>query len=362
MSENGARPILVAFYTDADTVGGAEMSLGHLLHCLGPTIEPVLVGVHEKVVGAVAAFRPGMRTMVLPPVRDKFDVGPIVTHVRALRKLRPDICHANLRTPFSCQYGILGALTAPGVRTLVVEHLPMPTSSALRRWFKRTTSRRTAAHVSVGERSARLVEKYSGLPPGSVRTIYNGIPHAEVKPAPRFAEGPVVGYIGRLDTQKGLDTLVDAVAALDGVTLVLVGDGPQRVALEERARALALDGRFFVTGWITDARRHLPSFDVFALPSRFEGFPLVLLEAMLAGVPAVATPVGSVPESVLDGETGLLVPPDDAAELASALRRLLGDDELRTRMGATGRELVRRWFSAENMAAAYESLYRELTR
>ena len=109
--------------------------------------------------------------------------------------------------------------------------------------------------------------------------------------------------------------------------------------------------------------RRTPSlFDVVALPSRFEGFPLALLEALLARSAVVASDVGSVAEAVRDGETGLLVRPEDPAGLAAAIRRLLADVELRRRLGENGRRLVLERFTADHMVYGFEALYRELLR
>jgi glycosyltransferase involved in cell wall biosynthesis len=115
-------------------------------------------------------------------------------------------------------------------------------------------------------------------------------------------------------------------------------------------------------GWSDDPRSYLGTFDVVALPSRFEGFPLTVLEALLARSAVAATDVGSVAEAVHGDETGLLVPPEDPAALAAAIRRLLADPPLRRRLGEQGRRLVLDRFTAGQMARAYESLYAELLR
>jgi glycosyltransferase involved in cell wall biosynthesis len=117
-----------------------------------------------------------------------------------------------------------------------------------------------------------------------------------------------------------------------------------------------------VTGWTDRPRALLPSFDVVALPSRYEGFPLVLLEAMLARRPVVATAVGSVTDALSDGETGLLVPVDDVDALTRQLRRLAGDAALRDRLGAAARDRVLAQFTPAAMAAAYEEVYAEILR
>src|SRR5207244_12000408 len=162
--------------------------------------------------------------------------------------------------------------------------------------------------------------------------------------------------------QKGYDVLLHALSALPDAALVLVGDGPERRALEALASSLGLDERVLFAGWQAQPRRYLTTVDVFALPSRFEGFPLAVVEAMLAELPVVASDVGSVPEAVREGETGLLVPPDDPARLAAALRRLPAEPPLRLRLGEQGRALALERFTAAAMARSFERLYEEILR
>jgi glycosyltransferase involved in cell wall biosynthesis len=146
------------------------------------------------------------------------------------------------------------------------------------------------------------------------------------------------------------------------VSLVLVGEGSEGPMLEKLAESVGVADRVVWQGWTEDARSHLGSFDVFALPSRFEGFPLALLEALLARSAVVAADVGSVAEAIHDGETGLLVPAEDPQALAGAIRRLLESPELRQRLGEQGRQLVLERFTADHMTRAFERLYLELLR
>jgi glycosyltransferase involved in cell wall biosynthesis len=350
----------IAVYSDSTLFGGAETSLGHLLAELDDGLDLVVLGVDREVVERLAARRPTARAEVLPAVRTKRDVGAFAAHVRALRRIRPDVLHTNLTTPASCRYALLAAALVPSVRTVAVEQLPYPLSGRLQRGLKRFTSRRLAAHVAVGEGAAREVEALVGLPPGSIRSIRNGVPDAVLEPLVRPFERPTIGSVGRLDGQKGYDVLLHALAALPDAALVLVGDGPERSRLEALTAELGLGERVRFTGWQAEPRRHLTTVDVFGLPSRFEGFPLAVVEAMLAELPVVATTVGSVPEAVRDGETGLLVPPDDPAALAAALRRLLSDPALRLRLGRQGRALALEHFTAAAMARSFERLYAEI--
>ncbi len=356
------RPLRLAAYTDATLVGGAEGALGTLLEWLGPHIEVTLLGVDERVVTQIAAARPGCATVVLPPVRNKADLRAIAAHFRAFRRVRPEVVHANLRTPFSCQYGLAAALATPGAQVVAVEHAPMPTEDTFQRGLRRLMVRRLAAHVSVGDESARMVERVVGLPPGSVRTIYNGVPDLDVPPVDRPVSGPVIGSIGRLSPEKGLDVLLRALVELPGVTAVLVGDGPDRDELEQLALELDVADRAIFTGRVPESRAYFPVLDVYVLASRSEGLPLAVIEAMLASRPVVATDVGSVSEAIVDGETGLLVPPDDAAALAQAVRSLLDDPTRAAALGEAARARAVASFSAQAMARRYEALYDEVRR
>ena len=338
------------------------MSLGNLLASLRPEVSVTVIGVDPAVVGALAARRPATRSRVLPPVAGKLDLRSMLAHVRAVRKERPEILHTSLRTPWSCQYGILAGLVAPGVRVVCVEQLPIPSPSRLQRAIRRFLAGRVAGHVAVGDRAARLVERFVGLPERSVGTIYNGVPDLEAEPMARRRPGPIIGTLGRLDPQKGFDLLIRALPLVPDATVVIVGDGPERAGLERLARELGVTDRVLITGWSEQARAYLGSFDIFVLPSRFEGFPLSIVEAMLARLPVVATDVGSIAEAVLDGETGFLVPAEDVDALAGALQRLLADPELRRRLGESGRARALDRFTAATMARSFERLYEEVTR
>jgi glycosyltransferase involved in cell wall biosynthesis len=154
--------------------------------------------------------------------------------------------------------------------------------------------------------------------------------------------------------------LLEAVAPLPDVHVVLVGDGSRRVDLAQQAARLGIADRVEFVGWVDDARPYVAALDAFVLPSRDESFPLTIVEAMLAGTPVVATDVGSVSEAVIDGETGLLVPPGDAPALSKAIARVLGEPGLGERLAARARALAEERFTAAAMARAYDRLWREI--
>jgi glycosyltransferase involved in cell wall biosynthesis len=252
---------------------------------------------------------------------------------------------------------VLAALTVPNVEVVVVEHAPLRPSTRLGRWLKRRTSSRLAAHVAVGERAARVIEAEAGLRPGSVVTVHNGVPDRGPAAAGRNGTQVVVGTFARLDAGKGLDVLLEAVVPLPEVELLIAGDGPERDALLADAARRGLDTRIQLLPWSEKTRALLDEIDIFVLPSRLEGLPLSILEAMTAGRPVVATDVGSVTEAVVEGTTGLVVPAGEVGPLRDALEQLAEDPEQRKRMGEAGRRRALELFTTDRMARDFERVY-----
>jgi glycosyltransferase involved in cell wall biosynthesis len=319
-----------------------------------------VMGVDRRVVDFIASSRPGAARRIVPAVGTKRDVRAIAAHLRVVRSVRPDILHAHLRAPWTCSYAIAAGLVTPGVRVVAVENIFIPINPGLQRFLKRRTSRLLAAHVAVGHRAARLLEEDVGLPHDSIRVIPNGVPpHPDGEVTRVVTDGPVVGSLGRLETQKGYDVLVRALPRLPGVTAVLVGDGAERERLERMAAELGVADRLRIVGWSDNPRSYLPGFDVFVLPSRFEGLPLSVLEAMHAGVPVVATDVASTGESLSEGG-GVLVQPEDVVGLVAAVAELLRDDERRAELGARAREVALRSYTTKAMCERFVELYDEV--
>ncbi|WP_245888241.1 glycosyltransferase [Geodermatophilus tzadiensis] len=351
----------ILIFCGASEWGGAEIALGHLLAALSERYEVRLLGVDDAVLERLAARRPGTTYTVLPTVRGRWDLATARAHRRAMARIGADLVHLNLPTPFADPYTVLGATTLRRTPAVAVVHLPMPSPGPRIGRIVRFTASRISAVVGVSARSARQLEQILGLAPGGVRVVWNGVP-APGPPLPGAAPWGqlVVGGVGRLDRQKGFDVLLRAVAGLPAAHLVLVGDGPEREALEELAADLGLEERVTMVGWSSEAPRLMRSFDVLAVPSRWEGLPLVVLEAMLGGVPVVATPVGGVPDAVRHEETGLLVAVEDVGDLTAALHRLDGDPAFRRRLAAEAAAEAGRRFTAEAMVRSYEALHDEL--
>lgn len=170
----------------------------------------------------------------------------------------------------------------------------------------------------------------------------------------------LVGWVGRLSSEKAPDLFLQALAELSpDVHGVLMGDGPMRTSLQERASQADLAGRVTFAGLVPDAAQWLTALDALALTSRTEGTPMILLEAMQAGVPIVASAVGGVPD-LLSPHDALLTPPGNAAETAAALRRILSDRPLATILAEHASATARDRFGVEQWAARHATLYAEL--
>lgn len=177
------------------------------------------------------------------------------------------------------------------------------------------------------------------------------------------ADGPLVGVVARLEAEKGHPTLLDAWphvrADVPDATLLVVGEGSRREALEAQAAALGIASSVVFTGRRDDVPGVTAALDVAVLPSYREAQGLTILEAMALSRPVVASRVGGIPEMIEDGRTGLLVPPHDAGALATAITRLLRDHQLADILARAGHDLVHERFCVELMVRAVESIYDE---
>lgn len=238
------------------------------------------------------------------------------------------------------------------------------------RWLLVRAARRADAAVAISRDTAEEVRRLAGVTPAV-------IPYG-VGLSPQTAAGPTAAdgrftvlFVGRLVERKGVRVLLDALAqpgALQACRAVIVGDGPERGDLEAYAAALGVGERVSFRGRISAAElaQAYATAQAFVLPAVLdqrgdtEGLGVVLLEAMSYGVPVVASRIGGITDIVEDGNTGLLVAPGDARQLAAAVQRLAEDVTLARRLGEAGRRLVQERFSWEALAARWEEVYRQV--
>jgi glycosyltransferase involved in cell wall biosynthesis len=229
--------------------------------------------------------------------------------------------------------------------------------------------------IAISEHLRNFVIRVEGASPEKVVTIPYGIDPTEESLGDRhtlrtelgYAEEDVlIGFFGRLIYQKGVDTLIAAFASVSRsaphTRLLIVGDGTLRQSLESQVISAGLKDRVNFTGWLPEGARLMSACDLVVVPSRWEGFGLVTLEAMLRRIPLIASRVSALPEIVVDGETGLLTPPDDVPGLTACLTSLIQDPERREKMGAAGRVRVYNKYGASAMIDATADLYHSLSK
>ncbi|MET4389877.1 colanic acid/amylovoran biosynthesis glycosyltransferase [Bradyrhizobium sp. F1.4.3] len=186
-----------------------------------------------------------------------------------------------------------------------------------------------------------------------LRIVHCGVDPALFKVKSHVGRGERLLFVGRLAAAKGLPILLEAIARIDGVTLNIAGDGPERHMLEQTARTLGLWERVKFLGYQSQeqVRELLKESDLFVLSSFAEGVPVVLMEAMAAGVPVIATRIAGIPELVENGSNGSLVSPGDVDSTVDAVRRLLDDPDLRNSFASAGRETIERDFNIRKEAS-----------
>jgi glycosyltransferase involved in cell wall biosynthesis len=353
------------------SVGGAEeqiLGASTALPAHGVQAEVVALGRRGPVADEIEAA--GVPVHLIPGQPGPRDPAAFARLVRLLRREQPDVVHTFLIV--AGIYGRLAAFAAGVPLVLAAEQNVYARKPRRHALMERALATRTYRVVACCEVVGRYYQRQVGVPRSKIAVLYNAVRFGRL-PLPtdaetaRFAlrlppESVVLGTLGRLTEQKGQRTLLLALASLvreiPNLVLFLAGAGPLQAALEAEAARLGLADHVRFLGVRRDRATLYAAMDVFVLPSRWEGLSLALVEAMGAGRAVVATSVGGNPEVVSHGETGLLVPADDAEALADAIRGLARDRERRESLGAAAAETARRRFSIEQHAADLAALYR----
>jgi glycosyltransferase involved in cell wall biosynthesis len=286
---------------------------------------------------------------------------------RLVRELQPDLVHSLHLT----SYGFLAGLSGvhPNIASVWGRDVMAVASSTPWHAFLTRYALSKADHVTAtGSRLAEAALHYAP-PSKSVTVVPYGIDLDRFLPSERGdsqRDQLTVGAVARLSPEKGLDVLLDAAANLIGrgtdLRVVLTGDGPERSNLERQATRLGIAGRVEFRGDVPHDRVPdvLAELDIFALPSREEGFGVAALEASAMQVAVVASDTHGIPDAVEHERTGLLVPPNDSAALAGAIERLAKEPALRERLGRQGRAFVEERYRWQDNAAQMERLYQHV--
>ena len=293
-------------------------------------------------------------------------LGSVARLVRELRRFQPAILqtflfHANLAGRLAARMAGIGAVIS-GIRVAEKRsRIPL----AIDRW----TNWLVKTNVCVSQAVADFSISQARLPSKKIVVIPNGVDaamFASARPADLSAfgitpESRVFVSIGRLDPQKGFDDLIKAAALVipshPQAHFLIVGEGPERDRLSRLIDEMNMAAHVHLAGWRADVAELLAASYALVLPSLWEGMPNVVLEAMASALPVVGTRVEGMSEMVIEGQTGLLVPPRDAHALAAAVETLLANPQSARAMGSLGQKRVAAEFTWEQMAARYEELY-----
>ncbi len=300
------------------------------------------------------------------------DLGPIARLRHMIKDFQPHLVHAHL--PPAELYARLALLGFGSIPFVVSKHNDEPFNSglgnlALGRWV----ARRAARVIAISDAVRSYVESQLIIPSNRLAVVHYGIdpgPYAAVDSETRSAiragwgirpEELAIGTVARLFPQKALHVLLEAYAAYRKrgcrpARLVIVGRGPLEQDLKSIAARLNIEVDIVWAGFREDVPAVMIAFDVFVLTSAYEGFGLVLLEAMAAARPVIATAVSAIPEIVQDNVTGILCPPGDHARIGAAIKQLEDSNE-RTRLGLAGKVLAMEQFTLERMVSRTISLY-----
>jgi len=370
-SKENADRLSILHITAPGVVGGLEtvvqgLAIGH--HGMG----------HRVAVAAVVDLGQRDHAFLEPLVKANVEVFPIVLPGRAYvrerrlvgeicRRFGPDVVHTHGERPDVLDADVARRLGRPTVTTAHGSS-QLGGITRLYEWIQRKVLHRFDAVVAVSDLIAESLRR-DGVPADRIHIVPNvgaGNIACLDREAARLAlglpvDGYLVGWVGRLIRVKGCDIFLQALARLRDLPLIvsMVGDGPERSTLEVQASSLGLNGRIKFHGRIDNAALIFSAFDVFVLSSRSEGTPNVLLEAMAANVPIVATSVGGVPDVISDAE-GLLVPPEDSIALATAIKTAYSDPHRAQEHAIASRRRLVADFAVGPWLSRYEEIYRQI--
>jgi glycosyltransferase involved in cell wall biosynthesis len=350
--------------TRAD-LGGAQIHVLDLLAGFRNVIDPVVA------VGEEGFFAESVRALGIPchivsnlvhPVRPLQDCRAFYQVASLIRRVKPDVVHAH-----TSKAGVVGRMAAwwAGAPSVFTAHTWCFAEGTSWKWrllgipSEKLAGRVGAAIINVSDANRLLAIRHGVGAQGRMVRIWNGIADVTHRANPGEPGTPSIVMVARFAAQKDHALLLRAAAGLDlPFHIVFVGDGPTEREARNEARRLGIADRVQFAGSRMDVAEILASSHIFALPSKWEGFPLSILEAMRAGLPVIASDVGGVAEAVADGCSGILVKPGDVDGFRESLRKLLESAALREKMGRSGRHRYESNFTVKDMLQQTLAVYR----
>lgn len=363
----------IVHYIESRDSGGTEQILFNLVSGLDrnrwesvllyhsyPGIAPFIEKVKELDIEIIS----------LPPIERWTDISRMLKLTRKLKSLNATVFHAQLPWYLSCSFGLLCAFLARVPAIIATQHLYIEINPGRLYILQKLISTLVDRYIAVSDGVARKLGKLI-LSHNKIRVVKNGI-NLERFSCTRSdtlrsllnynKDMPIVLTVARLDKQKGHEYLLEAASMVPEAVFVLVGDGPERENLETNAKNMRVDDRVVFLGHRPDMQKFLAGCDVFVLPSLYEGLPLTIIEAMAAARPVIASDIPGTDEIIINGKTGILVPPANPRAMAEAIQRVLSDPTLARDLAISGKNRAYSEFSSKKMLEGVTRLYEEIIR
>ncbi len=370
----------ILFYTDTPLTGGAELQMFLLAKFLNKTeYSPILAWSDYP---SLDRWSDKFQKEEIPVIRLKVKSKHDPQHYFQLKKIikehKIDLIHAHIWNPASCRYAFMAADKNTPIITTEHDPFPLPFFKDL---IKKHFLKKISKIVTVSDNNAKLLKQLYPNHSKKISVIHNGLDlewwHSQLLRFPNQdrkeikenifqarEDSLILITIAALHERKGLRYLIEAMhkitAKFPNTKLAIVGEGPEENELRKLVEKLEMENHVELLGRRKETPKLLKSSDVFVLPSRREAFGMVNLEAMVTGLPVVATKVGGIPEIIENGKNGFLVEPENSDALAEKILKLIKDPELRNKIGEAGYKTVVEKFDAEKMAQQYEKIYAQI--
>ncbi len=371
----------ILFYTDTPQIGGAELQMFLLAKFLDKEkFTPIIALSNYPQLDKLAEnFEKENIKVIRLNVKHKHDPRHYTQLIKILKIEKIDLLHLHVWNPASCRYAFFAASNTK-TPTIITEHDPFKLP-ILKNFFKKIALKKANKIIAISHNNQRILKKLYPKQAYKISVIHNGIDltwwqsqlirftdddKRQIKTEKFHAKENtlIITTIAELHERKGIQYLIKAIppltAKFPNIKLIIIGEGKERSNLEKLIKKLKMERNIQLLGRQGEIPKLLKSSDIFALPSRREGFGLVNLEAMMIPLPIVATKVGGIPEIVIDQETGIIVGPENENALTKALKTLIEKPKLREKYAQAGLMRLQENFTAQKMANQYEKKYKQI--
>lgn len=370
----------ILLYTDTPQVGGAELQMFLLAKFLNRNeFTPILAcSNYQSLDRWCENFQKEGIKVIRLNVKSKHDPKHHFQLKKILKEEKIDILHAHIWNPASCRYAFTATSRAK-VPIIITEHDPFKLSF-LKNLFKKYSLKKVSKIVTVSENNKKILAELYPQEKVKIKVIHNGLDttwwqsqllrftdldRRKIKEELFLARENtlIIISIAELHERKGLKYLIEAIpevaSKFPNIKLVIVGEGPERNELKKLIKKLKIENHVILTGRQKEIPKLLKSSDIFVLPSRREAFGFVLLEAMITGLPVIASNTGGIPEIIDDKKNGLLCEPENSSAITETLIDLIEHPEKREKFSTTAKKILHEKFDAKKMAEEYEKIYKK---